>query len=87
MDHPAVATPESPTSSESSAQQDEVLLSSGVAARITGVCTKTLILDAIEFKLNVERTKGGHRRYRDSEIRKLPGLRAERAAAKLAGAA
>ena len=49
----------------------ETLISLKQAAEMLGVCTETLRIWDNEKKLKANRTKGGHRRYRLSDIIKL----------------
>ena len=51
--------------------EDEELLPPQKVARQFGVKTKTLRGWANEGKISARRTLGGHRRYRESEVRAL----------------
>jgi excisionase family DNA binding protein len=52
----------------------EQLRTPGEAARIFNVDPKTIARWAASGKLPSMRTPGGHRRYRDSDIRRILGL-------------
>lgn len=49
----------------------EPLLTPGQAALILGVDPKTVARYARDGKLSAQRTLGGHRRFKESEIREL----------------
>ena len=49
----------------------DTLISITKAAKILGVCAETLRVWDNENKLKAVRTKGGHRRYRLSDIKKM----------------
>lgn len=51
--------------------EEERLLTSGEAGRIHGVKAVTMRRWANAGRLTVKRTLGGHRRYRESEVRRL----------------
>jgi excisionase family DNA binding protein len=47
------------------------LLTPQEAARLLGLCSKTVVRLADAGKLSPARTPGGHRRYREAEVRAL----------------
>ena len=53
------------------ADHDDDLLTPGEVARLFGVDPKTVTRWASAGKLNPLRTLGGHRRYRNQEVRQL----------------
>jgi excisionase family DNA binding protein len=50
---------------------EERLLPPGEVAKLFGVDTRTLRLWALSGKIGARRTLGGHRRYKESEVRAL----------------
>lgn len=57
--------------SVSAQRKSERLLPPADVARLFGVGTSTLRLWAADGKISARRTLGGHRRYRESEVRAL----------------
>jgi len=55
----------------------DTLVSITKAAKFLGVCAETLRVWDNEGKLKAVRTKGGHRRYKLSDIEKMMEIEAE----------
>ncbi|MGA5764511.1 BldC family transcriptional regulator [Nonomuraea bangladeshensis] len=53
------------------AAQEDRLMTRGEVAQMVGVDTKTVTRWAQAGKLRAHRTGGGHRRYRESDVRAL----------------
>jgi excisionase family DNA binding protein len=53
------------------AQDEDVLLTPGKAAAILAVSAETVSRWSIAGRLSAVKTPGGHRRFRESEIRRL----------------